>query len=54
MIFNKSKKYDFPTELAFENGELLECLEETKLLGIQLHSSLKWNYNTAVICAKSI
>ena len=22
MIFNKSKKYDFPPELAFENGEL--------------------------------
>ena len=54
MIFNKSKKYDFPPELAFENGELLEYLEETKLLGIQLHSSLKWNSNTAAICAKSM
>ena len=54
MIFNKSRNYDFPPEISFDNGELLECLEETKLLGIQIHSSLKWNSNTAAICTKSM
>ena len=32
LIFNKSRKNDFPPELAFKDGEILECLEETKLL----------------------
>ena len=54
MIFNKSRKFDFPPELAFKNGEILECLEVTKLLGIQIHSSLKWNANCAAIYAKSM
>ena len=54
MIFNKSKKWDFPPEFSFQNGEILECLEETKLLGIQLHSSLKWTSNTAAIYKKSM
>ena len=54
MIFNKSRKYDFPPEVFFRNGDFLECLEETKLLGIQIHSSLKWNSNTAAIYSKSM
>ena len=29
MLFNKSKKYDFPPEFSFKDGEILECLEET-------------------------
>ena len=54
MIFNKSRKFDFPPELSFNNGELLECLEETKLLGIQLQSSLKWNSNTSAMYTKAM
>ena len=54
MIFNKSRNFDFAPEISFRNGELLEYLEETKLLGIQINSSLKWNSNTAVICTKSM
>jgi hypothetical protein len=54
MIFNKSRKYDFPPELSFQNGEILECLEEAKLLGILLSSSLKWNSNTAAIYSKAM
>ena len=54
MIFNKSRKYDFPPELAFKNGEILECLEETKLLGIWLSSNLKWQANTNAIYLKSM
>ena len=45
MIFNKSHKYDFPPEFHFQDGNILECLEETKLLGILLSLSLKWDAN---------
>ena len=54
MIFNKAKKYDFPPEFSFQNGKNLECLEETKLLGILLNSSLKWSSNTAAMYTKAI
>ena len=54
MLFNKSKKYDFPPEYLFKDGEILECLEETKLLGILLNSSLLWDSNTANICTKTM
>ena len=54
MIFNMSKKYDFPPELLFQNEELLEYLKESKLLGIKLDTSLKWYSNTAEIYKKSI
>ena len=54
MIFNKSKKYDFPPELSFSNKETLECLEDTRLLGIVLSSNLKWNANSEAIYKKSM
>ena len=54
MIFNKSHKYDFPPEFHFQDGNILECLEETKLLGILLSSSLKWDSNTNAICKKAM
>ena len=54
MIFNKSRKYDFPPEFAFKNGEILECLEETRLLGIHLSSDLKWQANSRAIYIKAM
>ena len=54
MIFNKSKKYDFPPEFRFSNGEYLDCIEETKLLGIVLNSSLKWDSNTAYMVTRAM
>ena len=53
-MFNMSKKRDFPPELSFKSGEILECLNETKLLGIKLNSMLKWYSNTADIYKKSM
>jgi hypothetical protein len=53
-IFNKSRNFDFPLELSFKNGDLLECLGETKLLGIQVQSSLKWNPNTSAMYTKAM
>ena len=54
MIFNKSRKYDFPPELSFQDGKILECLEDTKLLGVHLSADLRWNSNTSVICGKAM
>ena len=54
MIFNKLKKYDFPPEYSFRNGENLEVLEQTKLLGIQLTSDLRWSSNTNAIYDKAM
>ena len=40
MLFNKSRKYNFPPEFAFQKGEIMECVEVTRLLGIYLSSDL--------------
>ena len=54
MIFNKSRNYDFPPELSFKNNEFLECVKETKLLGIVLSSSLSWESNTRAVYVKAM
>ena len=54
MIFNKSKKYDFPPEFSFQNGELLEVLNETKLLGLIISSDFRWFSNTKAIYSKAM
>ena len=54
MIFNKSRNYDFPPEFAFSDGEILECLESTKLLGIYLTSDLRWKENCEQIFMKAM
>ena len=54
MIFNKSRKYDFPPEFSFSNGENLEVLEETRLLGLVLTSDLRWAANTRSIYIKAM
>ena len=54
MIFDKSRNLDFPPEIAFKNGELLECIETTKLLGVYLTSDLKWQENCSQIFKKAM
>ena len=54
MIFNKSRNYDFPPEYSFKDGQTLEVLEETKLLGIKLSSDLRWSSNTQAIYDKAM
>ena len=51
--FNKSKKWDFPPELTFSNGSQLECISETKLVGVMLSGDLSWHKNTQYICQKA-
>ena len=52
IIFNKSKKYDFPPEFSFSNGENLEVIESTRLLGVVISSVLRWAANTLMRCVK--
>jgi hypothetical protein len=54
MIFNKSRKNDFPPEFSFSNGENLEVLEETRLLGLVLSSDLRLAANTRSIYIKAM
>ena len=51
MIFNFTKKYQFATKLSV-NGENIEMVKETKLLGTYLTDDLKWDKNTSEIVKK--
>ena len=51
--FTKSRKWDFPPEVEFADGTLIEYISETKLVGIILCESLRWHKNTAYICQKA-
>ena len=52
MIFNFSKNYKFNTRLTLE-GENLEELHETKLLGLKIRADLSWKSNTSVLTRKA-
>ena len=54
MVFNTSRKYDFPPEFSFSNGELLEVVDETLLLGVSITTDLKWHSNTQLIFKKAM
>ena len=45
MIFNDTNKYQFRTRLTI-NNEVLETVEQTKLLGHFITNDLKWDKNT--------
>ena len=45
IIFNFTNKYQFSTRLAIKN-EVLETVQETKLLGTVISNDLKWTKNT--------
>ena len=53
MSFTKSRKWDFPPELQFKDGTQLECIPDTKLLGVVVSQDLKWHKNTAYVCQKA-
>ena len=46
MSFSKSRKWDFPPELTFRNGEKLQCISETKLVRVIVSHDLRWSENT--------
>jgi hypothetical protein len=53
MIFNKSRKWDFPPEVFFSNGTQIEYVSETKLVGLVISEDLSWEKNTLYICQKA-
>ena len=52
IIFNFSKNNQFSTELTVD-GEVIETVGETKLLGTHITSDLSWNKNTQSIVKAS-
>ena len=53
MIFNKSRKLDFqPT--VYINGDLLDVVEHSKLLGVMISTDLKWAENIKYIVTRSM
>lgn len=53
MLFNKSRKLDFPPEVQFSNSIPIEYITETKLVGVVLSENLTWHKNTLYICQKA-
>ena len=51
--FTKSRKWDFPPELTFSDGSMIEYTSETKLVGVILSENLSWGKNTTYICDKA-
>ena len=54
LLFNKSKNYDFLPEFAFSSGPNLEVIEQTRLLGIELTTDLRWSENTKSIYRRAM
>ena len=52
MIFNNTRNYQFSTRLTLE-GQILETVQEQKLLGTILTADLKWDRNTEEIVRKA-
>ena len=53
MLFNKSRKWDFPPNVEFSDGKQLEVVSEIKLVGVILSDDLSWHKNTLFICEKA-
>ena len=53
MLFNKSRKWDFPPEVKFSDNSNIEYISETKLVGVILTDDMKWRKNTLYICQKA-
>ena len=54
MVFNPSKKYQFPPEIKFEGHEQLEYARQSKILGVIVTDNLKWSENTKYITQKAM
>ena len=52
MIFNIASSVDILPELKINNENILEVVEEMKLLGIVIQSNLKWKSNTSNLTKK--
>ena len=53
MLFTFSRKYDFPPEISFSDGSLLNVVSEKTILGVKISEDLKWKSNTNFIVSKA-
>ena len=53
MLFNKSRKWDFPPKVIFSDGKQLEVVSQVKLVGVILSDDLSWHKNTQYICERA-
>ena len=53
IIFNKSRKWDFPPEMSFSDNKILEVKKQLKLVGVIISDDLRWGPNTEYICKKA-
>ena len=51
MIINYTRKYQFNTRLTL-NDTILDCIQEIKLLGVELNDDLTWKDNTSTLVKK--
>ena len=54
ILFNKSRKWDFPPELSFSDKINLQYVSHLKLVGVVVSEDLRWERNTEYICKKSM
>ena len=54
LLFNKSRKWDFPPEVSFSDDQNLEVLSDIRLLGVVVSDDLRWEKNTQYICKKAM
>ena len=53
MLFSFSRKFDFPPELKFEDGSIMQTVTVKTILGVQISDDLKWKHNTNFIVSKA-
>ena len=53
MLFTSTKTLDFPPELQFEDGSLMQTTSEKIILGVVITDDLKWKKNTQFIVSKA-
>ena len=53
ILFNKSRKWDFPPELKFSDETIIEFTPDMKIVGVILSENLSWSKNTQYICDKA-
>ena len=53
MKFTFSRKFDFPHEIRFSDGSLMNVVNVKTILGVQISDDLKWKHNTNFIVNKA-
>ena len=54
MLFNPARKIDILPKIELNEGNSIEVVDETKLLGLIVRSDLKWQRTTDNIIKKAI